>query len=74
LILSRSSNLGLDCNAVLKEVFTKFNGKRGKPEFASGIINKDNLGEALEFIKSKNLKFLSNFGICNLRNGLDSTK
>jgi alanyl-tRNA synthetase len=54
LILSRSSDLGLDCNAILKEVFMKFNGKGGgKPEFASGIINKDKVEEALEFIKSK---------------------
>ncbi|MEM3437284.1 MAG: DHHA1 domain-containing protein [Nitrososphaerales archaeon] len=54
LILGRSSDLGLDCNAILKEVFMKFNGKGGgKPEFASGIIDKDKIDEAFELIKSK---------------------
>jgi alanyl-tRNA synthetase len=54
LIVGRSSDLRLDCNAILKEVFMKFNGKGGgKPEFATGIIDKDKVEEALEFIKSK---------------------
>jgi alanyl-tRNA synthetase len=54
LILGRSPDLRLDCNAILKEVFMRFNGKGGgKPEFASGIINKDKVEDALEFIKSK---------------------
>jgi len=54
LILGRSKDLGLDCNVILKEVFTKFNGKGGgKPEFASGIIDKDKVEDALKFIESK---------------------
>lgn len=54
LILGRSPNLELDCNAILKEVAMKFNGKGGgKPEFASGIVDNDKVEDALEFIKSK---------------------
>ncbi|MEM2873730.1 MAG: DHHA1 domain-containing protein [Nitrososphaerales archaeon] len=54
LILGRSPNLELDCNAILKEVTMKFNGKGGgKPEFASGIVDNDKVEDALEFIKSK---------------------
>ncbi|MCP8320703.1 MAG: hypothetical protein H3Z52_07160, partial [archaeon] len=54
LILGRSQDLRLDCNSILKEVFMRFNGKGGgKPEFATGIINKDKVEDALEFIKSK---------------------
>ncbi|MGB9659167.1 MAG: DHHA1 domain-containing protein [Nitrososphaerales archaeon] len=54
LILGRSPNLELDCNAILKEVAMKFNGKGGgNPEFASGIVDNDKVEEALEFIKSK---------------------
>ena len=54
LILGRSPDLGLNCNSILKEVFMRFNGKGGgKPEFASGIIDKDKAEDALEFIKSK---------------------
>lgn len=54
LILGRSSNLELDCNAILKEVAMKFNGKGGgKLEFASGIVDNDKVEDALEFIKSK---------------------
>lgn len=54
LILGRSADLRLDCNAILKEVFMRFNGKGGgKPEFASGIIDKDKVEDVLNFIKSK---------------------
>ncbi|MCP8318146.1 MAG: hypothetical protein H3Z51_15005 [archaeon] len=54
LIIGRSSDLRLDCNAILKETFMKFDGKGGgKPDFASGIIDKDKVEDALEFIKSK---------------------
>ncbi|MCP8317280.1 MAG: hypothetical protein H3Z51_10555, partial [archaeon] len=54
LILGRSQDLRFDCNAILKEVFMRFSGKGGgKPEFATGIINKDKVEEALDFIKSK---------------------
>ncbi len=54
LILGRSPNLELDCNAILKEAAMKFNGKGGgKPEFASGIVDNDKVEDALEFIESK---------------------
>lgn len=54
LILCRSQDLRLDCNVILKEVFMKFDGKGGgRSEFASGIISKDKVEDALEFIKSK---------------------
>ncbi|MGQ9469029.1 MAG: DHHA1 domain-containing protein [Nitrososphaerales archaeon] len=54
LMMGRSPDLRLNCNSILKEAFVRFNGKGGgKPEFASGIIAKDKVEDALEFIKNK---------------------
>ncbi|MEM3382452.1 MAG: DHHA1 domain-containing protein [Nitrososphaerales archaeon] len=54
LILGRSPNLNLDCNAILKEVAIKFNGKGGgKPEFASGVVDNDKVEDVLDFVKTK---------------------
>ena len=46
--------MSFDYNCLLEETFVKFDGKgKGKPEFASGVIDLNRVEDALDFIEAK---------------------
>jgi len=54
IVLCRSRDLALDCGALLRDVLSSFGGRGGgKPEFASGSVSIEKVGQMLNTLRSR---------------------